>query len=310
MTPLNTIEQSTQILPTFAAMQWKTNKLKDLRDQYAEELYQIYDKEEADTMLTMLIERFFQFSRTDLALNPDHRLSESEILRFHFAVKDLKKQKPIQYILKHVDFLNTRIMVDESVLIPRPETEEMVQHIIKQEKSDEKLKILDIGTGSGCIAISLAKNLDNAEVTGIDISENALKVASKNIFVNEVMVHFKEFNILDPDAGEDIGEFDVIVSNPPYVTEADKSQMKENVLKYEPHEALFVTDNDPLLFYMAILYFAGELLIPGGRIYLEINEKFGQEVLQTLKKNGYQLVKIHQDIHGKDRFVSGIKDSF
>lgn len=291
-------------------MQWKTNKLKDLRDQYAEELYQIYDKEEADTMLTMLIERFFQFSRTDLALNPDHRLSESEILRFHFAVKDLKKQKPIQYILKHVDFLNTRIMVDESVLIPRPETEEMVQHIIKQEKSDEKLKILDIGTGSGCIAISLAKNLDNAEVTGIDISENALKVASKNIFVNEVMVHFKEFNILDPDAGEDIGEFDVIVSNPPYVTEADKSQMKENVLKYEPHEALFVTDNDPLLFYMAILYFAGELLIPGGRIYLEINEKFGQEVLQTLKKNGYQLVKIHQDIHGKDRFVSGIKDSF
>ena len=284
--------------------------MKDLRDQYALELYPVYGKEETNTMLALLIERFFQLSKTDLALKPDHRLSESEILRFHFAVNELKILKPIQYILKHVDFLNTRIMVDESVLIPRPETEELVQHIIKQEKSNEGLRILDIGTGSGCIAIALAKNLTEAEVIGIDISDEALQVASKNIFVNEVMVHFQEFNILDPENGEDIGEVDVIVSNPPYVTQADKALMKENVLKYEPHEALFVTDKNPLLFYHAIFYFAGEKLVAGGRIYLEINEKFGQDVFQLLTKNGYQLVKIHQDIFTKDRFVSGVKPSF
>lgn len=288
-------------------MQWKTNKLKDLRDQYAGVLYSIYPKEETDAMLTMLIERFFQVSRTDLALNPDHRLSESEILRLHFAVKELKNHKPIQYILKYTDFLNTRIMVDESVLIPRQETEEMVQFIIDNEKGRRGLKILDIGTGSGCIAIALAKNLADSIVTGIDVSAEALKTASRNIFVNEVMVSFKEFNILNPDSGYDLGQFDIIVSNPPYVTEEDKKLMQENVLKHEPHKALFVEDGNPLLFYKAILYFAGEHLFRGGRIYFEINEKYGKEVAGLLSISSYASVLLSKDIHGKDRFVSGRK---
>ncbi len=288
-------------------MQWKTNKLIDLRNQYAEELIPVYGKREADAMMSILIERFFQFSKANLAINRDHRLSESEILRLHFAVKDLKNHKPIQYILKYVDFLNTRIMVDESVLIPRPETEELIQLIINREKENEGLRILDIGTGSGCIAISLAKNLNHADVTGIDISANVLKIASKNIFVNEVMVHFTEFDILDPHDGDDLGQFDVIVSNPPYVTQADKALMHENVLKYEPHEALFVPADDPLLFYNAILYYAGEHLVNGGRIYFEINEGFGKEVSGLLENSNYHTVELIKDIHGKERFVSGRK---
>jgi release factor glutamine methyltransferase len=224
-------------------------------------------------------------------------------------VKDLKSNKPIQYILKHVDFLNTRIIVNETVLIPRPETEELVQHIINEEKGNKELRVLDIGTGSGCIAIALAKNLHNAEVVAIDSSETALKTASKNIFVNEVMVHFEQFDILEPHIGEDLGQFDVIVSNPPYVMEADKNQMRENVLKYEPHDALFVTGNDPLSYYRAILYFAGEHLIEKGRLYLEINEKYGNEVADLLKKNEYR-AKLYQDVFEKNRFVSGVKDLY
>lgn len=288
-------------------MQWKTNKLVDLRDQYAKELVPVYGKDEAETMLTILIERYFNLSRSQLAINRDRRLSESEILRLHFAVKELKNHRPIQYILKHVDFLNTRIMVDESVLIPRPETEEMVQYILDKEKNNKGLRVLDIGTGSGCIAIAMAKNLKDSEVMGADSSTAALKTASKNIFVNEVMVHFEEFDILDPDTYNDKGTFDVIVSNPPYVTKDDKKQMKENVLKHEPQEALFVEGSDPLLFYKAILYFAGEHLKPNGRIYFEINEKYGEPVQSLLKKNGFAAVELHQDIFGKDRFVSGKK---
>lgn len=294
----------------FALMHWRTNKLIDLRNDYAEELYPIYGKEETDALLQILIKRYFKVSRADLAVNPDRRLSESEILRLHFAVKELKNHKPIQYILKHVDFLNTRIFVDESVLIPRPETEELVQLIIELEKDKKDLKILDIGTGSGCIAITLAKNLKSSKVTGIDVSTEALSTAGKNLFFNEVMVEFKEFNILDPEAGEELGLFDILVSNPPYVTQDDKKLMKENVLKHEPHLALFVPENDPLLFYNAILYFSDEQLKPGGRIYFEINESFGKEVLQLLVKKQFEKIQLHKDIFGKDRFVSGVKRNF
>lgn len=287
-------------------MQWKTNKLIDLKKQYADELYPIYGKHESDAMLTILIERFFQISKLKLALEPDFRLSESEILRLHFAVKELKNHKPIQYITKNVEFLNLRIMVNESVLIPRPETEELASYILDSEK-ETGLEVLDIGTGSGCLAISLAKNLDNAKISAIDISDTALKTASKNAFVNEVMVHFDQFNILIPDDYPAAKTYDVIVSNPPYVTISDKALMSENVLNYEPHSALFVEGDDPLLFYKAIVYFAADHLKPGGRIYFEINEKFGEEVCSLLSKYGYSSVSLKKDFHNKDRFVSGVR---
>ncbi len=288
-------------------MKWRTNKLKDLRDDYLHELTPLYGKEEAAALLGLLIERYFNKSRADLSLYPDFRLSESEILRLHFAVKELKNYRPIQYILKNVDFKDTRLMVNESVLIPRPETEEMVELIIEREKKEHGLRVIDIGTGSGCIAIALSKNLKNAEVFGIDISEKALSVAGKNAFVNEVMVHFRLMNILQPE--EDIlpGTFDVLVSNPPYVTESDKTSVGENVLRHEPHEALFVSDAQPLLFYRAILYFAGEKLKNGGRIYLEINERFGREVAGLVTQSGFADATVLTDMHGKDRFVTARK---
>jgi release factor glutamine methyltransferase len=288
-------------------MQWRTNKLKDLKEQYLEQLSTIYSIEESKSMLKMLIKRYFNISRSQLALIPEHRLAESEMLRLHFAVKELMNYRPIQYILKHVDFLNTRILVNESVLIPRPETEELVQLIIDREKKGEDLRILDIGTGSGCIAIALAKNLTTSKVTAVDVSEEALKTASKNIFINEVMVHFGQFDILDPESNTGLGSFDVIVSNPPYVTKEDKQLMKENVLKHEPQMALFVEGNDPLLYYNAIMYLADESLNPGGRIYFEINEKYGERVAELMKKNGFGSVETHQDVFGKERFVSGVK---
>jgi release factor glutamine methyltransferase len=144
-------------------------------------------------------------------------------------------------------------------------------------------------------------------VTAIDISAESLKIASKNLFVNEVMVHFHEMNILDPESYDQLGNFDVIVSNPPYVTESEKELMAANVLKYEPHHALFVADSDPLLFYNAILYFADEKLVQGGRVYFEINEKYGTEVKSLLEKSGFDQVVIHKDIHGKNRFVTAVK---
>lgn len=288
-------------------MQWSTNKLSDLKKLYAEELYPLYDKAEADTFVNILIKSFFGLSRTDLVVDPDYRLSESEMLKLHFAVKDLKKFKPIQYIIKKIDFLNTRIMVNESVLIPRPETEELAELIIKNEKQPG-LRILDIGTGSGCIAIALSKNLDEASVFGIDISKEALNLAGKNAFINEVLLHFVQLNILDPKPFTDFENLDIIVSNPPYVTLAEKAAMKENVLRYEPHEALFVDNDDPLLFYKAILYFASDHLAPGGRIYFEINEKYGQQIVDLFERSSFEQVTLHKDIHGKDRFVRGIKD--
>jgi release factor glutamine methyltransferase len=291
-------------------MQWKTNKLRDLREQYVEQLSTIYSVEESNSLLAMLIKRYFNISRSQLAVHPEYRLSESEILRLHFAVKELLNHRPIQYILKHVDFLNTRILVDESVLIPRPETEELVQLVIEKEKTEKGLQVLDVGTGSGCIAIALAKNLADSKVTAVDVSEEALKTASKNIFVNEVMVHFEQFDILDPESNPELGSFDIIVSNPPYVTMEDKQLMKEHVLKHEPHLALFVEGSDPLLFYKAILYFAHEHHSAGGRIYFEINEKYGEGVSNLMKKHGYSAVEIHADVFDKPRFVSGIKQSF
>lgn len=287
-------------------MQWKSNKLTDLRKQYAGELYPLYGKREADAMLDLLIERYFGISRAGLALDRDIRLSESEILKLHFAVKELKRQKPIQYILKYVDFSGVRIMVNESVLIPRPETEELVKLIIERE-GNKTGSAIDMGTGSGCIAIALAKNLKGFEITGVDISPGALSTAGKNSFVNEVKVDFRKFDILNPESDNDLGQFDVIVSNPPYVTQSEKALMKSNVLDYEPHLALFVEDDDPLVFYRAIIYFAGDHLKPGGRVYFEINENLGEQVRSLLVTGNYQQVELHKDIHGKQRFVSGIK---
>lgn len=284
-------------------MQWTTNKLIDLKKQYLSELQGFYEKHEALSLINILVDHFFELSSTALLTNPDYRVSESEMLKLHFAVKDLKKFRPVQYIVGETEFYNLKIKVTDAVLIPRPETEELVQLILAHEK-EKNLSVLDIGTGSGCIAIALQKKLDSPRISAIDISTKALQIAKTNSSINNVEIDFLEFNILNENKWSSIEKYDLIVSNPPYVTQAEKKQMSDNVLQYEPWEALFVANDDPLVFYQSICRFGVTHLNTGGRIYFEINENKSSNLIQLILEFGYQNVSCHQDIHGKDRFVS------
>ena len=243
-----------------------------------------------------------------MALEPDLRLSESEMLTFHFAVKDLLKNKPIQYIIGETDFCDLKFKVNENVLIPRPETSELVMNIVKSQLStfNLQLSILDIGTGSGCIAISLAKNIPGSNVYALDISEKALEVAKENAINNNVDVTFIHDDILSLKNNIE-SKFDIIVSNPPYVRELEKAEMRDNVLNWEPHNALFVSDNDPLIFYRNILEFAKTHLNENGEIWLEINEYLGKEMTDLCKEYGFADVKIFEDFRGRERVVKANK---
>ncbi|MFK5854970.1 MAG: peptide chain release factor N(5)-glutamine methyltransferase [Bacteroidota bacterium] len=287
------------------------NVLSDLKKNYLRELHGYYNKQEAEQLLTILIEHFFAITRYELILKPDYRLSESEILVLHMAVKQLKKYKPVQYITGMVEFHDLKFMVNEDVLIPRPETEELVQLIYNIENKNQHT-ILDIGTGSGCIAISLSKLLSNPLVHATDYSKSALTIAEKNSKSNNTDVVFYNHNILDhqqpiTDETRNLIIFDIIVSNPPYVTQVDKQKMQPNVINYEPHNALFVTDDEPLEYYKAILNFAHNQLKTGGRIYFEINESLGKQMITLLKNNGYTNIELKKDITRRDRFIYGTK---
>ena len=216
---------------------------------------------------------------------------------------NLETGKPIQYILGQTSFYNCTIKVNNQTLIPRPETEELVDLLIK-ENSGFSGRITDIGTGSGCIAIAIKKNLQTAELTGIDVSDGAIKMAAKNARLNNVKVSFIKTDILkiDPDS---MPPAEIIVSNPPYVLESERQYMKKNVLDFEPPVALFVPDEDPLLFYRAIVNLSQKILSPLGKIYFEINENKGREICAMLESTGYSEVKIVNDINGKERIVKG-----
>ena len=286
-------------------MNIRNNLLKDIKGNYLTELNNLYDTREAEQLLTILIDHFFGIGRNDLILNPKHRLSESEILKLHMAIKELKKFKPVQYITGEVEFQGFRFKVNEDVLIPRPETEELVLQIAKKEL-DSGLNVLDIGTGSGCIAISLFNLLKNPTVIATDISKPALKVAESNSKLNNANVKFYNHNILiDGYLTDD--KMDVIVSNPPYVTLDDKKKMDANVIDYEPHNALFVPEDNPLVFYKRLINLAETLLKQGGRIYAEINESHGYEMEAIFAENNYTSIELLKDIHGKYRFICAVK---
>ena len=269
----------------------------------------IYGSNEANALIMILLEHYFNIDRVKIALEPDLRLSESELLTLHFAVKELLKNRPIQYIIGETEFCGMRFFVNENVLIPRPETEEMVRllavgHWPLAVKTDGRPSILDIGTGSGCIAISLAKLIPNSDVTAVDVSEKALEVARKNAEENGVNVHFVLNDILQPSTTELIdNQFDIIVSNPPYVCESEKSEMRANVLDHEPSSALFVPDSDPLVFYRKILEFAQNALKPDGEVWFEINERFGKETAKLCREKGFKNVEIIKDFRGGERVV-------
>ena len=285
-------------------MKVPSNLVRDIRKYYCEQLCSVCDNDEATTMILILLEHYFKITRVKMALEPDMRLSESEMLTFHFAVKDLLKNKPIQYIIGETEFCDLKFKVNGNVLIPRPETSELVYKIVERQKTKDKrqLSILDIGTGSGCIAISLAKNIPGSKVHALDISEKALEVAKENAINNNVDVTFINDDILSLKNKIET-KFDIIVSNPPYVRELEKADMRDNVLNWEPHNALFVSDNDPLIFYRNILEFAKTHLNENGEIWFEINEYLGKEMTDLCKEYGFSDIQIFEDFRGKERVV-------
>lgn len=276
-------------------------KLKAYRDFFTDKLAPLYDREEANQFFVIALQHLKGWSRTDIALNSDAELTENELEKWNTVLADLERQKPIQYIFGKAYFYGLEFTVTENTLIPRPETEELVEWIIEENADKGKIKILDIGTGSGCIAVALAHNLKNAEVHAIDVSADAIKVAKQNATDNNVTVTFIERDILETSSLD--GEYDVIVSNPPYVRNLEKQEIKKNVLDYEPHTALFVEDNNPLLFYDKIAALAKESLKPDGKLYFEINQYLGNETVAMLKEQGYKNIILTKDLSGNDRMI-------
>nr|WP_315163192.1 peptide chain release factor N(5)-glutamine methyltransferase [uncultured Flavobacterium sp.] len=281
-------------------------KIKEYRTEFLQELTPIYDAGEAESFFYLILEEKNQLKKIDLALHPDLIFSADEIMVWNSLLESLKKEIPIQYLLGKTNFYGLDFEVNENVLIPRPETEELVEWILESQKSkvkSQKPKILDIGTGSGCIAISLAKNLSEASVSAIDVSEKALATAKKNAAINDVNVTFIEKNILETENLEQ--QFDIIVSNPPYVRNLEKEEIKKNVLDYEPHLALFVEDNDALIFYRKIAALAQKNLSPNGQLYFEINQYLGVEMKDLLEKMNFKNIELRKDIYGNDRMIKG-----
>lgn len=277
--------------------------LKNIRDLFMKELSSLYPLEEIQTFFYLLTEEFTGLKKFETALELRKEISETDLKKYRESLKDLKKEVPIQYILGKTFFYGLNFEVNSNVLIPRPETEELVDWIVGSAKK-KPLKILDIGTGSGCIAIALAKNLSQSEVYAIDISKSALNTAQENADLNGVKVNFLEADILQALNIEE--HFDIIVSNPPYVLVSEKSLMKKNVLEYEPHKALFVENNDPLLFYERITKFAARNLKDGGLLFFEINETKAKETRQLLMNHGFTNIELKADFLGKDRMIKAV----
>ena len=285
--------------------------LKDLQNTFHKELDLLYGKEEVDSFFFMLAESYYKVSRLQLAMEPQFSLENYDAILG--ALELLKKHQPIQYILGYTEFYGLPFQVNEHTLIPRPETEELVAWTLNHQPptTNHQLRILDVGTGSGCIAISLAKHLPNAKVYALDVSGEALKIAKENAGLNKVHIEFIEADILNSETwNSDFKDlnFDIIVSNPPYVREQEKQHMKPNVLDNEPHLALFVKDEDPLLFYKAITRFAIDKLSKNGRLFFEINEYLGSDMIQLLVKNQFANIELKQDMFKKDRMIKGVWD--
>lgn len=262
-----------------------------------------FDKNEVEEFFFRLIDHYCQVDRLKYILNSKLELNKIEEVNLVRSIKFLEKESPIQYITGQTQFMGMNFIVNKNVLIPRPETEELVRWIVQDLHSNKR--VLDIGTGSGCIAISLSKLMDNCIVFGWDISSDALDIASKNSKNNSVNV---KYDLVDITYEKQCSEkFDIIVSNPPYVTQDDKLLMSKNVISYEPHIALFVKENDPLFFYKKILNFSKKNLISNGTIYFEINENFSKQVNKLLKKEGFHDIIVRKDFRGKYRMVKAIK---
>lgn len=271
--------------------------------QYArEELKDTYGPEEIRSICQIIFTDVFHYTNIDIHLKKSEHLDESFVKKFFEITEQLKAHQPIQYILGETVFTGLRIGLNPSTLIPRPETEELVYWI--KETAPSSARILDIGTGSGCIALALAHFLPQASVSGLDIAPEAIEQAQQNARYNQLHADFIQADIFRFDTPE---QYDIIVSNPPYVREQEKAQMQKRVLDYEPHRALFVPDEQPFLFYEQIAAFGETHLNPGGSLYFEINEAFGNEMILLLGNHHYRNILLKKDFYGKDRFIKGEK---
>ncbi len=277
------------------------NSVKSYIDKIRYSLQDIYPSEEVEQLISIIFLHCCQFDRAHLILNKSSNLSESQYRQIDCILERLMRNEPIQYILGEASFLDFSFRVAPGVLIPRPETEELV-YLIKEDYKGHTPSILDIGTGSGCIAISLSKLIAESSVTAFDISPLALETATENAFNLKAKVSFKLVDILNFKPN-DHQKYDVIVSNPPYICEREKESMHDNVLTHEPHLALFVDDSDPLLFYRTIATHGLKMLNTGGRVYFEINALFGNETALMLKELGYTDIEVIKDFYQKDRIV-------
>lgn len=281
--------------------------LLQLEKYFHQRLKANYPDSEIENFFFWTLEEILGIQRIDFVLQKNNAVDYQNIDRIKKVIQRLRNEEPIQYIFGSTEFYGLLFNVSSDTLIPRPETEELVEWIIETVKQDEylsslsELRILDIGTGTGCIAITLTKLIPSANTTAVDISKNALTVAESNSALNEVNVHFVISNVLELSSLEN--EFDIIVSNPPYVRNSEKIEIKNNVLKYEPDTALFVEDNDPLLFYRKIGKLSLESLNPNGYLFFEINQYLGKEMVDLLSDLGYQHIELRKDVFGNDRMT-------
>ena len=297
--------------------------LKNFRTYFTDALKEIYPKTEIDTFFFLLIEEKLNLQRVDTVMQPDFLIADANLSELKIILKRLQKEEPIQYILGNTEFYGLPFKVNKNTLIPRPETEELVEWVIKEvtelqsnkvaeldtdvisTKNDEiTMSILDIGTGTGCIPISLAKNLNDVKISAIDVSSEALIVAQQNATLNNVDISFLEMDILE--TKELPQQYNLIVSNPPYVRELEKVEISNNVLKSEPHLALFVEDDNPLIFYSKIADLAKNHLKEDGLLFFEINQYLGKETVAMLKQKGFNTIKLKKDLFGNDRMIKAI----
>jgi release factor glutamine methyltransferase len=276
--------------------------IKALFKQYIKDLEQIYSSGEAIAIAYIIFEYFISCSKTDIVSRENEMVSASNLDRLNNALQKLLNHEPVQYITGEAWFYNLKFKVNNAVLIPRPETEELVLEVINFLKNTADKKVLDIGTGSGCIPISIKKNVPNANIFALDISDDALEIAKANALANMVTIVFEKINILNEKVFTTLPSFDVIISNPPYIPENEKQLLAENVIKYEPHIALFVPQQDPLIFYKKIALFVETNLNVNGKIFLEVHEDLAHETATIFKAKNYE-VTIKKDMQGKDRML-------
>ena len=292
--------------------------IKQYREHFNESLKHLYPTSEIDSFFFLILEEYMDLKRIDVVLKSDFYLDKKSLNLMQIATKQLEQEIPIQYIIGKTEFFGLPFNVNKEVLIPRPETEELVEQVLNEisiiktcktstdlASKEKQFKILDIGTGSGCIAISLKKQLPSSEISAMDVSDKALRVANKNALLNQLDINFIHQDILKTNYLDKL--YNVIVSNPPYVRELEKKEIKNNVLNNEPHLALFVDNKNPLLFYNKIAELAKKFLTKNCQLHFEINQYLGKETIKLLAEKGFKNIQLKKDIFGNDRIVTAFK---